>query len=315
MSAQQTPVAARSRGGAAGVEVPPRGDAAIMVLAVLCAATAPPLIAATAAPALAVAFWRNGLATIVLAPVALWRARTELRRAGSRALLTAALAGTFLALHFGTFMPSLRYTTVASSAALVASQSLWAAVFSWLLGERMPWRGWVGVAVALGGVLLVTGVDVAVAGQALLGDALALLGGMFGGAYIVAGGRARQHLSTTAYTFCCYGICSVLLLVVCLASGQALVGYSVADWVRIAAIMVLAQLLGHSLFNLVLRSASPTVVSLATLFTVPLSAVIAALLLGQVPPLSAVPAVALLLVGVGLVITSRGRRSSEPPPE
>ena len=70
---------------------------------------------------------------------------------------------------------------------------------------------------------------------------------------------------------------------------------------------MLAQLLGHSLFNLVLRSTSATVVSLATLFTVPLSAVIAAFVLGQTPPAAAVPALAVMLAGTALVITADER--------
>ena len=74
---------------------------------------------------------------------------------------------------------------------------------------------------------------------------------------------------------------------------------------------MLGQLLGHSLFNLVLRSISPTIVSLASLFTVPLAAVIAAIALGQTPPAAAVPALALLLAGTALVISARERAQAE----
>ena len=136
---------------------------------------------------------------------------------------------------------------------------------------------------------------------------------MFGGAYIVAGGRVRRDLSTVSYTTICYGTCAAILLVVCLVGGQSLGGYSTPDWARIVALTVLAQLIGHTTFNLVLRSTSPTLVSLATLFTVPLAAILAALLLGQTPPLAAVPALALLLAGTGLVISAHGRAKGEPP--
>jgi drug/metabolite transporter (DMT)-like permease len=161
--------------------------------------------------------------------------------------------------------------------------------------------------VCLAGVLLVTGVDVSLSGRALGGDVLALLAGLFGGVYIVTGGFARRRLSTLAYTASCYGACGLLLLTVCVAAGVPLGGYATGDWLRIAALTVFGQLLGHSLFNLVLRSISPTLVSLATLFTVPLSAVIAAVALGQSPPAAAVPALALLLAGSGLVISSTAR--------
>src|SRR4051794_30222583 len=147
-----------------------QGDYALLALGVLGASTAPPLIAACAAPALAIAFWRTGAAAVVLAPFAL-RARTDAPR---RALLLALLAGTALAVHFGTFIPSLTYTSVASATALVCSQAVWAAVLGRILGERLPARAWLGVAVCLAGVLLITGVDVSLDARALRGDALAL---------------------------------------------------------------------------------------------------------------------------------------------
>src|SRR5436853_980662 len=101
---------------------PPAEDMMLLGAGVLCAATAPPLIAATAAPALAIAFWRTGVAATLLFPVAL--ARGELRGTGAPWL--ALLGGAALACHFGTFIPSLSYTTVASAAALVCTQAVWA---------------------------------------------------------------------------------------------------------------------------------------------------------------------------------------------
>jgi drug/metabolite transporter (DMT)-like permease len=226
-------------------------------------------------------------------------------------VLLALAAGSALAAHFGTFIPSLSYTTVASSAALVCSQAVWAGLLGRLLGERLPRRAWIGTAVCFAGVLLITGVDVSLSASALGGDVLALLGGLFGGVYIVTGGFVRRDLSTFAYTLLCYGVCGVLLLIVCVAGGQALSGYATDDWVRIAALTVFGQLLGHSLFNFVLRSISPTIVSLATLFTVPIAAVIATIALEQTPPAAAVPAMALLLAGTAIVISARERAPAE----
>ena len=188
---------------------------------------------------------------------------------------------------------------------------MWAGLLGRLLGERLPRRAWVGTAVCLAGVLLVTGVDVSLSGEALAGDVLALSAGVFGGAYIVTGGFVRRELTTLSYTAICYGACGALLLVVCLLAGQPLSGYAADDWVRIAALTVFGQLLGHSLFNFVLRSISPTIVSLATLFTVPLAAIIAAFALGQTPPAAAVPALLLLVAGTAIVISARERAPAE----
>lgn len=278
-----------------------RGDLGLLALGVACTSTSPPLIAATAAPALAIAFWRTGAAALIFAPIVTARREAMPRRE----VLLAMLAGVLLAAHFGTFIPSFEHTTVASATALVCAQPVWAALLGRALGERLPARAWLGTAVSLSGVLLITGVDVSLDGDALLGDGLALLGGIFGGAYMVAGAFARRELSTLAYTSVCYGTSGAVLLAACVAAGQPLTGFAADDWARIAAITLLGQILGHSLYNLVLRSMSPTIVTLAGLFNVPGAAIIAALALGETPPAMAVPAMLLLLAGTAIVISAR----------
>jgi drug/metabolite transporter (DMT)-like permease len=285
-----------------------------MAVALAAVSTSGPLIAATAAPGLAIAFWRNGLATAAIAPYAALRraTRAELSHLTGRELRLALVAGLLLALHFATWVPSLHYTSVASSTALVATQPIWAALISRAFGQVIPGRAWIGIAVALLGVLVVTGVDVTVSGQALTGDLLALVGGVFSAAYVFAGAAVRVTVTTTTYTLLCYGTCSVLLLATCLVGRVHLTGYSGADWLRLAALTVGAQLLGHSLFNVVLRTTSPVVVSLAILFEVPGATIIAAVALSQTPPLAIFPAAALLLAGVALVIRSQRDLTSIP---
>ena len=103
---------------------------------------------------------------------------------------------------------------------------------------------------------------------------------------VVPGGGAdvRRTVSTTAYTAVCYPVAAVVLLIVCVASGQRLGGYTGSTWLRLAALALLAQILGHSVFNLVLRTVSPTIVSVALLFEIVGAAVLAAIFLNQDPP-------------------------------
>ena len=56
-----------------------------------------------------------------------------------------------------------------------------------------------------------------------------------------------------------------------------------------------------------LRTTSPTVVSLAILFEAPGAALIAAVWLGQLPPVSALPGIVVLLVGLAIVIRAGAR--------
>ncbi|MDQ1249874.1 MAG: hypothetical protein QG597_4251, partial [Actinomycetota bacterium] len=79
-------------------------------------------------------------------------------------------------------------------------------------------------------------------------------------------------------------------------------GYSAQAWALIVALTVLAQLLGHSLINATLRTTSATVTSMGILFEMPLATIMAALFLGQWPPLAVLPALVLLLIGVAVVV-------------
>jgi drug/metabolite transporter (DMT)-like permease len=91
-----------------------------------------------------------------------------------------------------------------------------------------------------------------------------------------------------------------------LVGGVPFFGYPADAWLKIVLVTICAQLLGHSLLNVVLRSTSPTVISLAILLEVPGAAIVAYLWLGQHPPLSAIPGLILLVGGLGLVARSRG---------
>jgi drug/metabolite transporter (DMT)-like permease len=78
-------------------------------------------------------------------------------------------------------------------------------------------------------------------------------------------------------------------------------------WLQLVALTVGAQLLGHSLVNVVLRTTSPTVVSLAILVEVPGAILLAAIWLRQLPPAGTVPGLLVLLAGLALVIRSGAR--------
>jgi drug/metabolite transporter (DMT)-like permease len=291
----------------AALELPPPTDLAVIVVALTAVSTSGPLIAATAAPALAIAFWRNAMSSGLLVPVALVTRRSELAGLTGPERRLAAAAGVLLALHFSTWVPSLGLTTVASATALVSTQPVWVALLARRAGHHIPARAWAGIATAVVGAALVTGVDVTLSARALAGDLLAIAGGAFGAAYVVAGNRVRQSVSTTSYTAICYLVAALVLLAGCLVGGQALAGYSANAWLKLAALTVGAQFLGHSLFNRVLRTTSATVVSLAILFEVPGATLIAFAWLGQRPPVGAVPGLVLLLAGVAAVVTARTR--------
>nr|WP_232797004.1 DMT family transporter [Blastococcus atacamensis] len=268
-----------------------------------------PLTAMVTAPMLGLAFWRNAAGAAALLPVLLSRERSTLTGLRPRDLTSSVAAGLFLAAHFAAWLPSLSMTTVAASIALVTTTPIWTALAARISGVQLPAAVWWGLLLAFAGVVLIVGVDVTVSTEALVGDGLALLGAICAGGYVLAGARARKRLATSAYAVVCYSVCAAVIAVSALVVDVPLAGFEARDWWLIAGITVAAQLFGHTLLNLVLSSVGPTVVSLAVLLEVPGALLFALVLLGQVPPLLALPGVVLVVAGVALVVRA-GRPST-----
>ncbi len=284
----------------------------LMALGVVAVSMSGPLMAAAVVPPLAIAFWRNGFATLALAPAAVTRRGTELRGLDRRRLGLIALSGAALAAHFGTWVTSLTLTSVASATAIVSLQLAWIAAWQLVRGIRFGPAVGVGLGLAFAGVLVVSGVDFSLSVRALVGDVLALVGGVAAAAYTVIGSRARQTTSTTTYTFVCYGTCAALLAVACLVAGQDLTGYPVGQWGLLLLVTATSQLMGHSVFNHLVATTGPLMVSLALLLEVPGAALLAAVLLGQQPRAAALAGLALVLAGMALVVVGNAGAVAEP---
>ncbi|MFL6159034.1 MAG: DMT family transporter [Marmoricola sp.] len=275
---------------------------ALLAVGVAAVSLAAPLMAQLVVPALAIAFWRNALTTAVLAPVAVVRRRDEVVALERRQVLEVLLAGACLAAHFGFWITSLTMTSVASSTAIVSLQVIWVVGFDVVRGVTVQRAVLLGVLVATVGAVVVSGVDLSLSARALAGDGLALVGSVAVAAYAVIGGRVRQRMSTTTYTTGAYGTAAVLLLVAALVAGQDLGGYGGEQWAWLVLLAATAQLLGHSVFNHLLATVTPTVVSLALLLEIPGAALIAGFWLDQVPGPGAVVGLVLILLGMAVVV-------------
>lgn len=283
-----------------------------MAVGVVAVSLSGPLMAAMVVPPLAIAFWRNGFATVALAPIAATSHRAELRALTRRQLGLITASGVALAIHFATWVTALTLTSVASATAIVCLQIAWVVTWELIRGARFGTGVVVGLVLAFAGVLVVSGVDFSRSSEALVGDVLALVGGMAAAAYTVIGSRARQSASTTAYTFVCYGTCAVILAAASLVSRQHLGGYPLDQWGLLLLVTVTSQLMGHSVFNHLLATTGPMLVSLALLLEVPGASLLAAIILGQQPPAGALVGLGVILAGMACVVVNNRGPASEP---
>ena len=290
-----------------GLSRPPAPDVMRLGVAVVFISLSGPMIAATAAPVLAIAFWRCLIGSGITGVWVIARRWSSLGALTRREIRLTVIAGVFLGLHFATWIPSLTLTTIAASTALVATQPIWAALIARAMGVRISSRVWIGIAIAFSGVIVLTRVDLSVDPAHLWGDALALVGAVFSAAYVSVAERVRKTVDTSTTTFVLYAVSAVTILPLVFIFGQQLVGFDAQAWALILAVTLGAQLLGHSMMTRVLSSTSATVVSLAILFEMPGATLVAAIWLGQVPPLALLPAAGLILAGLVIVIKAADR--------
>ena len=269
-----------------------------LVLAILAISTGAPFARwAAPAPAIAIAALRVGLASLLLFATG-WRELPALRAVQRRDWPWIALSGGLLAIHFGSWIASLQLTSTAASVALVCTNPIFAALFGRLLGDRVAPRELGGIAIAAAGCAVLAGGDWRVGGDALAGDALALIGAASAAGYLVVGRRLRSSVPLLPYLGTVNAIAAAALIVAAVASRAPLAALPAHTYVASAGAAVCASLLGHTLLNAAVRTTPTHLVALAVLGEPIGSSLITWACFGEVPPAHAAVGGAIVLGGI-----------------
>jgi drug/metabolite transporter (DMT)-like permease len=291
-------------------------QAGLLAIGVIVVSFAAPLIRLADAPPLAIAMYRNLFATAVLLPLALWRHRGELRALARSDVLALGGAGVLLAVHFGSWVPSVTLTTVAASTVLVSTQPLWSAVFARLfLGDRIRRAVAVGIGIAFAGAVMIAGFDFTLSTRAFAGDLLALTGAAAVAGHRIVALGPRRRISLLPLVAIMYGVCAVVLVLVVLVSGTRATGFEAQTWLWMGLLALGPQVIGHTLFNLLLRDVDPTVIAVAIMGEAIGASLLALALFGEIPSSGAIAGGALLLTGIFVAVRGQSRRAVEAPVE
>lgn len=285
--------------------MPARSDLLRLGVGILGIGSSGPLIALSAMAIPTLIFWRNLGGAIFTAPFAM---KHSLDRRGVRWSIG---AGVVLALHFIGFFMAMRMTSVAAGTALVALQPIFASIFIKFTGGEIPSKAWFGMGISFLGVLLISGIDFSLDRRSFIGDIAAIVSAALAALYVMWGSKAQQTLETTSYTSICYATCAATALPIVLIGGYQIIGFPAREWWILLGLIGGAQILGHSMFNSVLKRVSPAVVSLIVFFEVPVAALLAKIFtIGNQPSGMIIPGVILILIGCTLVVL-RTRPSKE----
>ena len=287
----------------------PQGrDIPILLLGIIGIGTSGPLIAKSVMPVPSLIFWRNLAGSLIMTPFAIRRGEWKIP-AQRRAIRIAALSGVFLALHFIGFFLAMRFTSVAAGTALAALQPIFSAIYVRSQGGHIARISLFGMLVAFASVFIITGVDLKLSVRAFEGDLFASACALLSATYVMFGSKVQSEISTSTYTSICYGACALTALPMIFITGSTFIAFPKVQWLWVGLLVLGAQLLGHTMFNLSLKRLSPVVVSLVVFFEVPVAAVFALLWLHQKPSAGIIPGVIGILIGCSIFVM--GRNSSK----
>jgi drug/metabolite transporter (DMT)-like permease len=274
------------------------------------------------APSIVIAAARLTIASLILAPFALTHYQNDLRKLSRQEWGLALLSGLFLAFHFATWISSLEYTTVASSAVMVATAPLWVAIlaplvlhekvgFATLFGLTLAMAG--GVIVGLsdtctwqGGVLSCLPIRTFFDGTAFLGDFLALFGAWMAAGYMLIGRKLRAKTNLVPYIFVVYGMAAVVLLITMLGLGESPLRLPPLAYLWFLLLALVPQLFGHSTFNWALKYLPASFVSVTLLGEPVGSTILAYIIFAEIPSWVKVGGALLILIGIWLA--SKGEK-------
>jgi drug/metabolite transporter (DMT)-like permease len=258
---------------------------------------------------LVIAGYRMLFASLILAPFAFRERRNAAEKLPSRTALLVIITGVVLAVHFFTFVSSLRYTSVAASTLLVNCHPLIVGAASVLLLKESSKRTVLGVIIGFAGVAFI-----ALSGlgsEGAYGNTLALVGGVMAAIYILAGRVLRRTLGIFTYAFLVYLTASVVLLSSALITGVPLWPYSGEELLIFMALAVVCTIFGHTVYNWSLKYLSAPVISTSLLGEPILASLMAFLLLAEAPGWTVILAAPLVLLGVLLTALDRPVKKNE----
>ncbi|MBD3406703.1 MAG: EamA family transporter [Candidatus Lokiarchaeota archaeon] len=290
----------------------------LLILSVSMVSSASILIRFSTSNPLVIVFWRTLFGGVLMASAGL--ARNDFRKSYPivrKRWKWLLVIGVILSLHFSFWFTSLFLTTVAASVVLVNTSPIFTAILSTLvLKEALGTRSWIGVITAVIGSIILAFTDLNIIGiDALFGDILALLAGLFLALYFIGGRKYAKGLPITVYTSIIYFTAALVTLAICVFNGVNVLVLEFSEYLIFIALAIFPTALGHSVNNYLLTLVPAYVVSSAVLGEPIGATILAAVFLGEIPSTVTFIGFGIILLGIALVLVdiaarTRGNKSS-----
>jgi drug/metabolite transporter (DMT)-like permease len=280
-----------------------------LVAGVLCIAWSAIFVRWTDIPGPASAFYRLLIPTLVLLPTCFLHRDTN--RVDAKTLAIIAIGGLFFALDLAFFNTSIRVTSAADATILGNNTPIFVGLLTWVVFRRRPKLAyWLGLIMAISGSLVIVRGDLLRHMKLGSGDAMALTASACFGVYLLATERVRSQTSTLGFLRPAILSSTFFLFLINFALGISLAVPRGRTWLALLGLGLISQLGGYLALTYALGHLPATVTSVSLLTQVPLTAILAAVLLGEPLSGSQILGGAFVLAGVGLA-----NRRSHPAEE
>jgi drug/metabolite transporter (DMT)-like permease len=267
------------------------------------------------APGPVMAFYRIGLAALIMAPF-FGRGLRRGPKMQPYMIVFPAIGGLLTALDHAVFNTSILLTTAANATLLNNTAPLWVALTAWLfLKEKLSRMFWIGLAFSMAGAVIVLGSDFLLHPTLGLGDVLALVSGMFYGGYFLITQRGRKHLNTLSYVWLINLSSAIFLLLISLGLRQPLTGYSTQTYLAFVGAALVSQVFGYLSVGYALGHLPASMVAPTMIGQPVVTALLAIPLLGEGLHLSQIIGGAAVLLGIYVVHLSRQEAAKYAIPE
>jgi len=280
------------------------GSLALLLLGIFACSTSVIFIKSSETPPALLAAWRLFVAALCLAPLA-WREfqryRGQLPPGFFRFFPVPAF---LLAAHFISWTAGGRMTPAANASLLVNLVPVVMPVIVWLMfHEKIRPREVLGTIVAMTGVAIIGWGNFQLDPRFLKGDLICFLSMLLFALYLCFGKKSKKFPGLWLYLVPMYGLSGLLcLLYGVLVSGTALFPANPREWGIIIGMGLIPTITGHSILNHSMKNLPSQVVSLFNLWQFFFAGLMAFFFFHEVPSLSFIVAVPLVLGGAFLVL-------------
>jgi Permeases of the drug/metabolite transporter (DMT) superfamily len=270
-----------------------------LIAGILCIAWSAIFVRWTSIPGPASAFYRLLIPAIVLLPT--WLLPGKRTRLSARSYAIIMIGGLFFALDLAFYNTSILQTNAANATLLGNNTPIVVGLLSWLIFKKRPGGSfWIGLGLAVLGALVIVRSDLARHASFGLGDAMALAAAACFAVYLIATEQVRTHTNTLEFLRLAILFSTAFMFLFAVLLRVPLTVPDDRSWLALLGLGLISQLGGYLALTYALGHLPATITSVSLLSQGPLTAILAALLLGEPLTGPQILGGALVLVGVGL---------------